>query len=161
MCKQIILNLALLHCMATLQWEIKMNYNNWKRKEGIAVESNPNLIIFLISNGNGHANKGISSMVDTEIFYVCSPLIFFLLFSWRIQGEAAVGCSWGTHITGIQVGSLGSDQHWGVRDRGVFVLHLLILGFVFFLREAAKGKSQHCNFRSIWQAATKAGLIKS
>lgn len=38
----------------------------------------------------------IMDFVDggTEMFcawHVCSPLIFFLLFSWRMQGKAAVG----------------------------------------------------------------------
>lgn len=40
-----------------------------------------------------------------------------------------------THITGLEVGFLGSDQERCISNGRVSVLHLLILLFVFVLRE--------------------------
>lgn len=40
-----------------------------------------------------------------------------------------------THIAGLEVGFLGTDQERGISNGCVSVLHLLILFFVFVLRE--------------------------
>lgn len=123
-----------------------------KKIKSIALESDQNLITSLLSDGNGHANV-YDPHWDILCFANSFPTALFPAIFLKNPWKSSSGVSLSTHITGIQVGSLGSDQHWGVRDRGVFVLHLLILSFVLFLREAAEGKSHHCNFRSICQSA--------
>lgn len=40
-----------------------------------------------------------------------------------------------THITGLEVGFLGTDQERCISNGGVSVLHLLVLLFVFNLRD--------------------------
>lgn len=47
---------------------------------------------------------------------------------WQLANEH-------THITGLEVGFLGSDQERCISNGSVSVLHLLILVFVFVLRE--------------------------
>lgn len=99
---------------------------------------------FVISHGNVHANGATEFTRHTELFCAapaCSPLILFLFFCFENQEKSAVEVWVPTYIAGVQVRSLGSDQDWCVRDRRVSVLHLLILGFVLFLREIAKAKS--------------------
>lgn len=43
-----------------------------------------------------------------------------------------------THIAGLEVGFLGTDEDGCISDGGVSVLHLLILFFVFVLGEETK-----------------------
>lgn len=49
-------------------------------------------------------------------------------YLWRLANEH-------THIAGLEVGFLGTDQERCISNGGVSVLHLLVLLFVFVLRE--------------------------